>query len=158
MSALVCISGMNKGSEYTIPQKGEIKLGRSEKNDVCVFDKKSSRFHCVILVNGESFAIQDLESTNGLKVNDEPVKGTKKICIGDRIMIGQTVFIITEKESTVPAEPGGPADKKYENLIKKTSFQATKTTNLRRVKMKDSASGTGFLSFFEPDGEDQEKK
>lgn len=157
MPTLVCISGMNKGSEYPIPEKGELKLGRSEKNDICVFDKKSSRFHCVLLSDGESFVIQDLNSTNGLKVNEEPVVGSRKLFLGDKIMIGQTVFLLTEKEA-VQSEQGGPADKKYENLIQKTSFQATKTTNLRRVKMKDSAPGTGFLSFFDIQGDDKEKK
>lgn len=158
MPTLVCISGMNKGSEYAIPEKGELKLGRSEKNDVCVFDKKSSRFHCVILVDGKNFVIQDLDSTNGLKVNDEPVVGTREILPGDKIMIGQTVFLIAEKEIASASEQGGPSSKKYENLIQKTSFQATKTTNLRRVKMQDSAPGTGFLSFFDLEGEGKEKK
>ena len=158
MPVLVCISGMNKGSEYVIPEKGDVKLGRSEKNDVCVFDKKSSRFHCVIHVDGNSFIIQDLNSTNGLKVNEEAVTGAKKIQPGDQIMIGQTVFIIMEKNDTGAADHTEAADKKYENLIRKTSFQATKTTNLRRLKMKEASSGTGFLSFFELDEKDKEKK
>lgn len=158
MLTLVCISGMNKGSEYVIPGKGELKLGRSEKNDVCVFDKKSSRFHCVLLSDGESFVIQDLNSTNGLKVNDEPVVGSRKLFLGDKIMIGQTVFLLAEKENASSPGQSETASKKYENLIQKTSFQATKTTNLRRVKMKEAAPGTGFLSFFDISEEGKEKK
>jgi pSer/pThr/pTyr-binding forkhead associated (FHA) protein len=148
MSKLICISGMNKGHEYKLPENGEVTLGRSEKNDICVFDKKSSRQHCRIYVKGDSIEVEDLKSTNGLKVNDDFITGKRPIKQGDRVGIGQTEFLLSG-DSFSDDESEEKKDKKYENLLQQTAFQATKTTALRKMKTEEDGRNTGFLSFFE---------
>jgi pSer/pThr/pTyr-binding forkhead associated (FHA) protein len=139
---------MNKGHEYKLPENGEVTLGRSEKNNVCVFDKKSSRHHCKIYIDGDSIEVEDLNSTNGLKINDEFISGKRQVNQGDRIGIGQTEFLISG-DSCSNGDESKTQDKKYKNLLQQTAFQATKTTALRKMKTEEDGKNTGFLSFFE---------
>jgi len=158
MPRLVCLSGMNKGEEYELPEQGEITIGRSEKNDICVFDKKSSRHHCKIFIDGDAMVLEDLNSTNGIKVNNALVAGQRNLAVGDHIAIGQTVFLISEGLGAKPDEGGSSTllkkQKKYENLLQKTSFQVTKTTALRKMRADKEGGDTGFLSFFETDAQE----
>lgn len=153
MPRLVCLSGMNKGEEYEMPEQGELTIGRSEKNDICVFDKKSSRHHCKIFTDGGAMMLEDLNSTNGVKVNNTPVVGQRPLKTGDHIAIGQTVFLISDLSAEAAAQGSNSTllkkQKKYENLLQKTSFQVTKTTALRKMRADKEGGDTGFLSFFE---------
>lgn len=154
MPKLICLCGMNKGDEYDL-KDGDNTLGRGEKNDICIFDKKSSRRHCSVQISGDKLAIEDFESTNGVRVNNVFVSNKQDLKIGDHIRIGQTVFLVSDKSLTdkETLEPTTSVlikrKQKYENLLQKTSFQATKTTSLRRVKMEKHGKETGFLSFLE---------
>lgn len=167
MYKLVCISGMNKGQEYELPDGQELTLGRSEKNSICVFDKKSSRHHCRMLARGDDILLEDLNSTNGLRVNEEYIKGTVRLKSGDQVGIGQTIFlladssvpasmIVTQFEASPTLDPAN--QKKYENLLQKTTFQATKTTALRRIRTEEKGRETGFLSFFTTKEENDNEK
>lgn len=160
MYKLICVSGMNKGQEYELPGECEVSMGRSKENSICVFDKKSSRFHCKLFVNGDKIVLEDLNSTNGLMINDNLVKGKVDVKIGDAIGIGQTIFMFvsesTSGQNIMSNQPvADEADqKKYENLINKTSFQVTKTTALRKMKAEQMGKETGFLSFFKTKKQD----
>jgi pSer/pThr/pTyr-binding forkhead associated (FHA) protein len=108
-------------------------------------------------VKESGIVIEDLNSTNGLRVNNEFITGTLDINLGDHIRIGQTVFLVSDRPLEV--EPGEEDEstssallrkqKKYENLLQKTAFQVTKTTTLRKLKSEKEGRDTGFLSFFE---------
>lgn len=157
MARLVCLSGMNKGEEYDLPEQGELSIGRSEKNDICVYDRKSSRNHCKIYVDGGSILLEDLNSTNGVRVNDEPVEGQRTLQTGDQMAIGQTVFLVSD--GSAPGDMGGTSSllkkqRKCENLLQNTSFPVTKTTALRKMKADKDGGDTGFLSFFETGSKD----
>lgn len=160
MYKLICVSGMNKGQEYELPDECEVSMGRSKENSICVFDKKSSRFHCKLFIAGSKAALEDLNSTNGLTVNDNLIKGKVDLNVGDAIGIGQTIFMfVTESTSGQNIMSNLPVadeadQKKYENLINKTSFQVTKTTALRRMKAEQMGKETGFLSFFKTKKQD----
>src|SRR3989339_2120824 len=98
MPKLVCLSGMNKGEEYELSE-GCNTIGRSEKNTICVFDKKSSRHHCQVILNGSNLSIEDMNSTNGLRVNNTFITGTVPLKIGDHIRLGQTVFLVSDRSA-----------------------------------------------------------
>lgn len=154
MARLVCLSGMNKGEEYDLPEQGELSIGRSEKNDICVYDRKSSRNHCKIYIDGGAILLEDLNSTNGVKVNDEPVQGQRSLNVGDQMAIGQTVFLLSEGSGAEAGDSSGTTSllkkqRKCENLLMNTSFPVTKTTALRKIKADKEGGDTGFLSFFE---------
>jgi len=155
MPKLVCLSGMNKGEEYELSE-GPNTIGRNENNTICVFDKKASRHHCKIIIENDLFLIEDMNSTNGLKVNNNYVDGTMPLNVGDHIRLGQTVFLVTDQSKTEEDEITASAQfrkqQKYENLLQQTAFQVTKTTALRKLKT-DKDGTNGFISFFQREGE-----
>jgi len=153
MAKIVCLSGANADYEYQLPSGNcEISFGRSDENDICVLDRKSSRFHCKLSVNNGEIVLEDLNSTNGVFVNHQQVSGRQKLAYGDFIGIGQTVFTILRDAGTDRTnnnvKSGIDLMKEMANT-KINLFEVTKTTAFRRVKMEQSGSRTGFLSFFE---------
>ncbi len=161
MPKLICLSGMNKGDEYELSE-GETSLGRSENNTICVFDKKVSRRHCTISIKDDSdcVEIEDLNSTNGTRVNNVFISGSKPLSIGDHIRLGQTVFLLSDRaRKNVEGETDSGQinrQKKYEALLEQTAFQVTKTTALRKLKTDRNGRDTGFLSFFERENNEEE--
>jgi len=158
MPKLICLSGMNKGEEYDLAP-GDNTIGRSEKNTICVFDKKSSRFHCKVIVEGDKLIVEDLNSTNGLRVNNVFITGRQDLAVGDHIRLGQTVFLVSDRSVKGGEEPDPDAaalqqQEKYETLLQQTAFQVTQTTALRKLRTDREGRETGFLTFFKR--EDQE--
>ena len=152
MNKLICLSGMNKGEEFALVD-GENSIGRSEKNNICVFDKKVSRVHCRLLVSNQSVMLEDFGSTNGSRINNVIVSGNQEVKPGDHLRVGQTVFLLSDTPLSKNAEDSDPVqnddDKEYETLLEATSFHVTKTTAFRKIKTDKSGSNVGFLSFFE---------
>ncbi len=78
------------------PQKffleGEVIIGRNEKADIFLTDRRVSSRHARIYQQEGYFYLQDLGSTNGTFVNGLPVKAPYRLEIGDKITIGPYVF------------------------------------------------------------------
>jgi hypothetical protein len=51
----------------------EILIGRDPRMDLPLVDEMISRAHAVLCVENDRLIIQDLDSSNGIKVNDQPV-------------------------------------------------------------------------------------
>ena len=69
-------------------------VGRSSECDICIEDAKLSRQHFVIEVINGSFAITDLNTTNGTFVNGIRVDSRQLVKPGDKISAGCCKFII----------------------------------------------------------------
>jgi len=156
MAKLVCLSGMNKGEEYEL-SPGENSIGRSEKNSICVFDKKASRHHCKVIFDGDQLLVEDLNSTNGLRLNNKFITGKHPLKTGDHIRLGQTVLLVSDRSVKQTDDDLSESallrkQQKYENLLQQTAFQVTKTTALRKLKTDKNGRQTGFLSFFQREG------
>ena len=146
MPKLICISGDNKGEEYVLPI-GDATIGRSDVNDISVLDKKASRAHCKVVINDDySAQLVDLNSTNGVRVNNKYVDGAVPLEDGDHIRIGQTVYLmtITEAEKMKDLHIG---------KMKRSTYEMTRTSNLRRMKVQTEGRSTGFIAFFDNDDE-----
>ena len=87
---LIAEAGPDRGREITVPE-GEISLGRSSQNDVCLVDPILSRHHCRISFHGGVLSVEDLDSANGTLVNGDEVK-TAELHNGDTVTIGDTVL------------------------------------------------------------------
>jgi len=68
-----------------------VSIGRGSDNTLVMDSDSVSRKHAVVKPAGESFVIEDLESTNGTYVNDSPVS-THVLRKGDQIKIGDTIL------------------------------------------------------------------
>ncbi|TVQ79205.1 MAG: FHA domain-containing protein [Bradymonadales bacterium] len=72
-------------------QEFPIRVGRGSENDLILEDDNSSRFHCEFQDREGELWVQDLGSTNGLKVNGA-LTTEHKIEHGDLIQIGEVLI------------------------------------------------------------------
>jgi predicted component of type VI protein secretion system len=77
-------------------------IGRGETAQVQITDNHASREHCKVFDQGGTWMVADLNSRNGIKVND--VQTTRKnLSNGDRIIIGETVIVFETAGGAAPA-------------------------------------------------------
>jgi len=80
-------------------------IGRSPDNGLVINDMKASSRHAEIRPEGPSYAIVDLDSTNGTFVNDQrlPARSPRLLQTGDVIRVGDMAFLF--EASSLP-RPG----------------------------------------------------
>lgn len=83
-------AGLQPGSAYDLLE-GAL-MGRGDAVDIRLEDPFASTRHCEIVRQGDLYVIEDLGSTNGTYLNEEPLSGPQPLHIGDRIRIGDTEF------------------------------------------------------------------
>ena len=100
--SLVVLEGKNQGTEFPI-NKWTVIIGRDASvSDFVLDDPGASRSHACLEFEKSGFIIEDLESTNGLSVNDRPTRRTS-LKHGDRISIGKSVLqFLVEKSGRGP--------------------------------------------------------
>nr|MDQ3035003.1 FHA domain-containing protein [Myxococcota bacterium] len=96
-----------KDREIALPDSGELVVGREATCDVSIDDRLASRRHAVFRARDDGeLEVVDLESLNGLRVNDAPVKGQRPLGHRDRVQIGAHVFVVLdqrrERRSSAP--------------------------------------------------------
>ncbi len=72
----------------------ETLIGRAPSCDLQIPDESMSREHAVVLTDEGTHVLEDLQSTNGIKVNGKRVR-TVELSHGDEIEIGQTRLVFT---------------------------------------------------------------
>ncbi|UDQ98130.1 FHA domain-containing protein [Lentisphaerota bacterium WC36G] len=154
MPKLICSEGLNEGQEYDFTSNDTITMGRNNKNDICIFDRQSSRFHCKIIFENDNFFLVDDNSTNGIKVNREKISGKQKLNHGDNITIGRTVFVFHDESEfddetkDLHKTTSSPFTQTELSSTKAANLEITKTSKLRKIKTSSRGSEAGFLSFF----------
>lgn len=81
--------------------KEKISIGRASYNDLIVSDKKVSRSHAAIYFEKGRYVIEDLNSTNGVYVEDQLVKRVT-LKSGNRIALGDCTLSFTQPEPEIP--------------------------------------------------------
>jgi S1-C subfamily serine protease len=98
---LVIRDGLDAGQRYPITK--DTLLGR-EDSDIVLNDEEVSRRHALVRpVNGK-LEVSDLRSSNGTRVNGEPVDGVLYLADGDVIELGRTKLAVE-----LPAASDGTA-------------------------------------------------
>lgn len=69
-----------------------ITIGRKEGNTIILTDKFVSGNHAKLVVKNNEVFIEDLNSTNGIFVNDERISGYVKLRANDKVKIGNAIF------------------------------------------------------------------
>jgi hypothetical protein len=82
--------GLQEGSAFDLV--GGAILGRGDSVDIHLEDPFASTHHAKISWEGSTVMIEDLGSTNGTYLNDEPLTGPAPLHLGDRIRIGDSEF------------------------------------------------------------------
>lgn len=92
MACLIVLDGPLKGQRVALDQP-VMRIGRREGNDWVLQDGSVSGTHCEIEKRENSFQLRDLGSTNGTKVNNEPVKESP-LFRNDIILVGEIPVMI----------------------------------------------------------------
>jgi two-component system NtrC family sensor kinase len=97
-----------EGEEEVLSLKKEmVTIGRHRTNDVVLHDASVSRFHAEIEQRGNDYFVRDLDSKNGVFVNDNLVLEWK-LASRDRLLIGNTTieFHILGRDEDTATEDG----------------------------------------------------
>lgn len=88
----------------------EVSLGRDERCDLRLLDAGVSRMHALLSPRVElgAFAIMDLESTNGTRVNDEALDGARLLSARDEVSIGDARAIVSFGHAKYKPAAGKP--------------------------------------------------
>lgn len=89
---LVITSGPKAGLELPLGSE-TLTIGRSSESALVIRDDYTSSHHARLLLRGDSWAIQDLDSTNGTFVAGQRVTGGPVgLALGTPIKVGATTF------------------------------------------------------------------
>ncbi|MFI5307357.1 MAG: FHA domain-containing protein [Polyangiales bacterium] len=88
---LVVLTAPLAGAEFSLPEKGEVRVGRGSELDVTIDHRSVSREHAKIACEDGQARIVDLGSINGVVVNHEKVVETT-LKPGDVIELGDVVL------------------------------------------------------------------
>jgi hypothetical protein len=83
--------GLRAGAVYDL--SGGALLGRGSDADIVLEDSFSSTRHARLIPQGDAIVLEDLGSTNGTYLNEEPLSGPQPLHDGDRIKIGSSEFL-----------------------------------------------------------------
>jgi hypothetical protein len=83
-------AGLRAGAAYDLSD-GAL-LGRGDQADIVLEDSFASSSHARLVPHGDVIVLEDLGSTNGTYLNDEPLRGPQPLHPGDRIRIGDSDF------------------------------------------------------------------
>jgi pSer/pThr/pTyr-binding forkhead associated (FHA) protein len=99
---LEIVEGPRAGKQF--PLAGGLEAGRDPDLSLSINDEQVSRHHARFTAFDDRAVVEDLDSTNGTYVNDQPVHGSRELKPGDRIRFG---FTVLELRSTaqVAAQP-----------------------------------------------------
>jgi pSer/pThr/pTyr-binding forkhead associated (FHA) protein len=89
---LVITSGPKAGLELPL-SADSLTIGRSSESALVIRDDYTSSHHARLMLRGEAWAIQDLDSTNGTFVAGQRVSGSPvALSLGTPIKVGATTF------------------------------------------------------------------
>ncbi len=80
------------GRRLLVPPRGAT-IGRSRDCDVVLEDSGVSRRHAELRPEGAAWTIEDLGSTNGVRVNGMAIRGSHELHSGDRVEMGSTEML-----------------------------------------------------------------
>lgn len=93
---LEIIQGPDSGR--TFPLEGnEVHMGRQAQCEIVLRDLEISRRHLKVSQSGDDWIVDDLGSTNGTWLNGQRI-AKQRISPGDRVEIGETVFVLRKEE------------------------------------------------------------
>lgn len=92
---LVMRSGPTVGKIFPL-DKNELFLGRDLSNDIVINDPEISRRHSRLFLQGNSYILEDLGSTNGTFVNGQRLMGPNVLRPGDVITFGERMSLVYE--------------------------------------------------------------
>jgi hypothetical protein len=89
---IAMLTGRTAGTSVDIAGKREVLIGRASSCDLVISDEFASNMHAKLVLVGEDWVLQDLNSTNGTFIDGRKVVTPATIKQGTTIRIGITTF------------------------------------------------------------------
>lgn len=78
--------------------RGEVTIGRSDENSIVLSEPFVSGKHAKLFIKNNDLFIEDLNSTNGVFIDDERIEGKIKLLPDDEIKIGSVIFKVLKSQ------------------------------------------------------------
>ncbi len=100
------------GAEFEHELTAEVTLGRDASADLTVQDAKVSRKHCRFFEVLGGWNVEDLGSSNGIRVNGKPAK-KHQLRHGDHVAAGHSkvVYVVEQKRMAAPLRKSSARDR-----------------------------------------------
>ncbi len=152
MLRLTLQTGAEAGKVHEISSE-RVTIGRSVNNDLQIIDRRMSRNHSEVFLEGGQWKVRDMGSKNGTLVNGAPCSVAVAVNVGDVIQVGDTEVLFHDEslESSVDKTPtpGGRSARKKEasswKLVEEHQWGAT------RGELRAGVPGKALLAM--PDAE-----
>jgi pSer/pThr/pTyr-binding forkhead associated (FHA) protein len=102
---------------HEFPLSSGMTIGRAEGNHIQINEEKASRTHCRVRPEGKSFFLDDLNSSNGTRVNGEKISANHLLKHGDFVTIGKTTLAFEDENA-----PSAPPKIKLETAVPAGNF------------------------------------
>jgi pSer/pThr/pTyr-binding forkhead associated (FHA) protein/ketosteroid isomerase-like protein len=89
---LIVKGGPRPGVVFDLGE-AEYIIGRDPANAIAIDDRNISRRHARLVAQGDGYAIEDLGSTNGTRVNEQVISSRTQLRPGDSLLLGDKVLI-----------------------------------------------------------------
>ncbi len=117
---LILLSSQFKGLTYELTED-QYSCGRMPDKAISIPDTTVSSYHCDFIKSGNSYIIRDRHSTNGTRVNNQPIS-EQLLSHTDLVTIGMVEALFEADDGTVIAPP-----KPVTNIEIKDNDSCTKT-------------------------------
>ena len=99
MYRLEMTDDLGRKLSYPLPLEATvITIGRRKDNDIVLSDLSVSRNHAQIIVSAGKIEVEDLDSANGVLVNNHRIEQCTEIKLGDELIIGENRFFLRKAE------------------------------------------------------------
>jgi two-component system response regulator AtoC len=94
---LVIVNGVV--STHTLPEVGEVRIGRARENDIQIIDASVSRVHSIIRLDPSGTTIEDMNSANGTRVRGTTIEpGTRvPVALGEVMDLGSAMVMVQQR-------------------------------------------------------------
>jgi len=75
-------------------KRGKCVIGRDAACDLQIPTPSVSRHHCEVIIEGDNVVVRDLNSSNGVFLNESRIKGEANAGPGDRLAVGPIIFTL----------------------------------------------------------------
>ena len=99
MASIIILTGTQKGDYYPLGQRTNV-IGRDEALPIQILDEQVSRKHLQVSFKkdkGQYYAL-DMKSKHGVFINNQKIDKDTVLVDDDRILIGQTTLLFTDKD------------------------------------------------------------
>ena len=98
---LIARLGEMRGDVWALEPGQKLTLGRSPDNRIVLRDDLASRNHAEVFPQADGWAVRDLGSRNGTRVNGQLISKPTRITFNDTILVGGSEFVLADN----PPEP-----------------------------------------------------